>query len=158
MDYRLIKLTRGQFAKVDAEDFEELSRHRWLALRNSQDYYAARTVILANSERRQVRMHRLIMGLDFGNPLQVDHINHDTLDNRRSNLRIVTISQQCMNRRLRSDNKSGHKGLWDRRGGWTVRIKVAGKSFYVGQTKDFNDAVEMYREAALKFHGEFAKF
>ena len=71
------------------------------------------------SQVRETRvvMSRLIMDCDDSS-LQVDHINHDTLDNRKRNLRVVTVSQNNMNKDVRSDNTSGHTGVtFDKKSG-----------------------------------------
>lgn len=99
----LIELTQGQWTLVDDEDFEELAGYSWRAAYNPQtgSYYACRAVRLRGRATTQ-RMHRRIMGLQIGDGLQVDHINHDTLDNRRSNLRVVTSRGNNSNRRKQS--------------------------------------------------------
>lgn len=98
-----IKLTKGQVAIVDDEDFEELNKYKWHATKHRNAFYARR----ANYGKRphQVYMHRQILeGVKI-----VDHINLNSLDNRRSNLRSVNPSQSCLNRNIK--NKSGFRGV-----------------------------------------------
>jgi hypothetical protein len=100
---RLIPLTKGQFAIVDAADYEWLSQYRWRAFWDwhTKSYYARTYERGKNHEtRRELRMHRLIVGLEIGDKRLPDHINHETLDNRRLNLRIATIEQSNQNRRF----------------------------------------------------------
>jgi len=89
---KLIRLTQGLWAKVDDGDFEELLRYKWHASRSSDagGVYAARFAPKRHCQRKRckVYMHRFIMKHNDG--LQVDHINGDTLDNRRSNLQVLT--------------------------------------------------------------------
>jgi hypothetical protein len=87
-----IALSRGLFAIVDAEDFEALSQHKWYAHSTAKGarMYAARRV-----GNGRAYMHRVIMGKpEVGD---IDHINGNPLDNRRSNLRIVTRAENCRN-------------------------------------------------------------
>ncbi len=83
-----IPLTRGQFALVDDEDLPLVLGQRWYANRSSTGQYYA-----INGQR--LGMHRLITNCPKG--LEVDHINHDTLDNRRSNLRVCTHKENMRN-------------------------------------------------------------
>lgn len=99
-----IKLSQGLWAIVDDADFEELLCYKWCASRSSDTggVYACRFTSAKNGrKKRKVYMHRFIM--DCNNGLQVDHINDDTLDNRRSNLQVLTqqgnIAKEWMKRR-----------------------------------------------------------
>lgn len=91
-----IPLTQGQVTKVDEKDWERLHGLEWHAAwePRMKKFYAVRV-----KDGRTAKLHREIMGLAFGNPLQVDHVNHDTLDNRRENLRVVTNRANCSNRK-----------------------------------------------------------
>ena len=80
MGVREIPLTKGRVALVDVDDFEWLSRFRWVV--NPQGYAITKTA-------PYLRMHRLIMGLPRG---EVDHKNRDRLDNRKENLRRATLA------------------------------------------------------------------
>ncbi len=105
-----------------------------------------------------VLVSRLIMGLGKGDKRQVDHINHDLLDNRRENLRIVTQSQNQWNLRKKCTNTSGHKGVyWNcSKSKWQVGIYVNRRNIFIGRFDSLQDAV-VAREAAAKLHhGEYA--
>src|ERR1035437_8057727 len=93
-----IPLTRGQFALIDDDDFNKFGGLKWFASLNKKtgSFYASRGVG-PRKKRRIVRLHREIMGSPEG--LKVDHRNHNTLDNRKENLRICTNSQNMMNRK-----------------------------------------------------------
>ena len=96
-------------------------------------------------------LHRLIMRAEKGQ--YVDHINHDKLDNRRSNLRVCTQSQNLGNRNLNTNNKTGFKGVSKFRDKW--RVYVAKQ--YVGVYPTLEEASNAYNQAALGEYGEFAK-
>ncbi len=86
-----------RFAIVDDDIFDELNAYRWKAKPNGNvtGVYAVRNVWRDGGGTRTIRMHRVILGYDGA--LDVDHINHCTLDNRRDNLRAVTRSVNIAN-------------------------------------------------------------
>lgn len=94
-----IPLSRGQFAIVDDQDYEWLSQWEWYArwCPHTRSYYAQRRATLADGRKTAIVVHREILGLQRGDPLQGDHINHQTLDNRRANLRAVTSQENHFN-------------------------------------------------------------
>jgi hypothetical protein len=103
-------------------------------------------------------MHRFIMNAPDG--LDVDHIRPmDTLDNRRSNLRLATESQNAMNRRIQSNSETGCKGVsrTAKSGNYRARITINGEVICLGTRKTKKAASALYWEAALKYHGEFAR-
>jgi len=99
----LIPLTQGQYALVDDEDYEDISQFKWYAVwgPHPRSFYATRNVRLANGKWRQELMHRRILGLERGDKRQCDHIYHNTLDNRRDMIRIVTRGQNQQNRHVK---------------------------------------------------------
>ena len=109
-------LSQAQRARVDWCDYGELSQHKWYAWwkRSTKSFYAVRNVMLPDGRRVTERLHRRVMGLQRGDIRQVDHPNHDTLDNRRSNLRIVSNRQNGANRRDQSKYGAGVKKMWNR--------------------------------------------
>lgn len=86
---------------IDDEDFPRVSRYRWKIMKNiySGIFYARRNIWGAG--RGQVILHRYILGLRFGDNKVVDHINGDGLDNRRSNIRVVTRRENMRNKRVK---------------------------------------------------------
>ena len=159
-DYRLIPLSRGQFAKVDAADFDWLNQWKWCALwaKHTQSFYAVRQMHSAGRQKT-VRMHRQILGLEHGDRRQGDHHNHDTLDNRRGNLRVASRNQNQRNKGLQSNNTSGFKGVsLDRHSGaWRARIRYNGKLIQLGQFDCPKLAHAAYCAAAAELHVEFAR-
>lgn len=105
--------------KVSPEDYEWLSRYRW---KLTPKGYAQRETS-RNGRWTSVRMHRAVMRLEYGDPLEVDHINLDKLDNRRSNLRIVTSAQQSENVPARG-GASAHRGVFRSSSGrWFAKVR-----------------------------------
>jgi hypothetical protein len=98
---KLIPLTQGKFAMVDDGDWPELNKHKWQASydQDTKTWRAGRGYRVGNKVKH-VLMSRFIMGEPAG--MVVDHVNHDTLDNQRCNLRICTRAEnmQNQNRRL----------------------------------------------------------
>ncbi len=102
-------------------------------------------------------MHRQIMKAPKG--LEVDHINGNILDNRRENLRLATHSENNHNRSKYSCNRSGLKGVfwYPRANKFQASIRVHGELLYLGLYKKAEDAARAYDEAAVLYHGQFAK-
>lgn len=150
---RKIKLTKGKFTTVDNEDFEKLSQYNWQV--NSNGYAVRQDWNKMDKRSKTIRMHRSIMDCPAG--LVVDHINHDVLDNRRENLRVCTIKQNCMNQKPR-ERSSKYKGVsWgarDKR--WCAHIRVDYKGINLGSFKREEDAAIAYDKAAARYQGEFA--
>lgn len=152
--FRKIKLTRGQFTLVDAKDFNELNKHKWMFGTNG---YARRSGSIGKEKKKMFFMHRLIMAAP--DKILIDHINHNGLDNRKANLRFATSSQSNMNRRVsKKPGISKYKGVGfdKRRNKWTAKIKYNKKQKYLGSHTDEKDAARAYNEAAKKYHGRFA--
>lgn len=156
--YREIPLTQGQVALIDiADDKGQKYCATWTKC--SQTYYVARG-IRVNGKRYLLYLHRELMGLAKGDKRQVDHINGNTLDNRRCNLRIVTPSQNRMNKPMQVNNKSGYRGVYwyTLRGCWIAKIQIQGKITHIGFFDDVLEAAEAYRKAAVHHFGEFSNF
>ena len=143
-----ILLTQGQFAVVDAINYEWLSQHKWCAWWNkgTQSYYAVR----GNSKdgkKYMIYMHREILGLVKGDKRYSDHINHRTLDNRESNLRIVTHQQNHFNQK----NPKGY--TWHKHAKkYMSQICMNGKMINLGYFNNAKEAHVAYLEAKKKYH------
>jgi HNH endonuclease len=105
-----------------------------------------------------VLIHREIMGFPKGK--QVDHINGNTFDNRRKNLRICSHSENQMNRGRTKSNKTGFKGVFLLHGKYgdyfIASIRVNGKSLHIKCCKSAVEAAKAYNEKAKELHKEFA--
>lgn len=150
-----IPLTKGKFAIVDDEDYDFLMIRKWYC-RNG---YAS-CKLKRGSVEIVINMHRIINRTPEG--LDTDHINGNRLDNRKCNLRNATRSQNGCNREPSISNKTtGYRGVWKRKNRpedvWCAEIKVNGKRHRLGTFYDIKDAAVAYNEAAIKYHGEFAR-
>lgn len=89
---------------------------------------------------------------------EIDHINRNRADNRWENLRLVTRSQNNMNAGLRSDNKSGQKGVGRRKdtGKWYARVTVQRRIILLGHFGSYDEAVAARRAAERRYFGQFA--
>ncbi len=154
-----IKLTQGQFALVDDADYIELSQYKWHVHKDLiGKLYARRTSIKKKGKHFEISMARQILGLEKGDPREADHVDHNTLDNRRDNLRVCTHQQNSSNRKVRSNTSSQYKGVcWHRLAKkWMVGIMVNGESKYLGLYESETEAALVYNKAAKKYHGVFA--
>jgi hypothetical protein len=139
------------YAKIDEEDFAELSKHNWGLAKNG---YVRR----GGSEKVLVYLHRQIMKAQ-GRDQPVDHINHDKLDNRRSNLRVCTRSENLRNRKKPPVNStSGIIGVtWSKHyRKWCAQIAVNRKKYNLGRFDSKEEAAKARDLAAQRLHGEFA--
>lgn len=133
---------------IDQED-AHLAERRWFVNNNG---YAARNETIGRREngrplQRTVLMHRVLMGLEHGDGQFVDHINHDTLDNRRSNLRVVTHAENHQNRKAHgvAGTSSRFRGVSLRRdlGRWTAYATLNRQQISLGQFDSEEEAAEV---------------
>jgi hypothetical protein len=152
-----IALNRGLCAVIDDDDFELVSQCRWLVIPGRKGRFYAYSTVKVPAYGRKMLMHRLIMGSPKG--MQVDHRNEDdTLDNRKSNLRVATHGQNQMNTGKHAHNTTGYKGVYleKRTGKYRGRV-IANKRSYV--RRGFSTPEEAYAfvcEKIKEHHGEFA--
>jgi hypothetical protein len=137
------------FTSVSDADFIWLDQWKWGPQwsKHTQSFYACRNSDTIDHKKRVVLMHREILGLKRGNKLQGDHVNHDTLNNCRSNLRVVTHSENQRNRKKAKGyywNKSQRK--------YQAQIKGDGKAMYLGLFSSEEDARNAYLQAKEKYH------
>jgi hypothetical protein len=154
-----IPLTQGLFALVDDAEFAALNAHKWHAVKMGTAsrplFYAVRNITIAANKGRLELMHRRIMRATHG--LVVDHINSDTLDNRRINLRLCSQGENMKNMRS-GPNKHGFRGIAKSSiGTFAASTRVNHKSKYLGCFPTAELAARAYDAAALNEFGEFAK-
>lgn len=153
-------LQNGMTAWVDDEDWRSLGldSYTWQAKRHRGDkFYVVANVWRPELGRQAgVRMHRLIMGAGKGQ--EVDHIDGNRLNNRRSNLRLATNAENQQNTGSRKGS-SRHKGVsWiAARGVWRVAFNWRGKTHFVGYFTDEAEAALAYNAAIQPLAGEFAR-
>jgi hypothetical protein len=151
-----ITLTQGKVAMVDGGDFEYLNQFKWYARKNGCCYYALRH--LYGKYGKPITMHFEIMGQPPKGMLQ-DHKDGNGLNNQKGNLRFCTVAQNQWNSAKQKDNQSGYKGVHLAKGRrkWTAQIMVNGEKKYLGRFHTPQEAAIAFNEAALKYHGEFAR-
>lgn len=132
---------------VDPEDFERLRLMKWRAI-GSKGYKYAYTSV----DGKNVALHRMLMSAEGTN---VDHINRDTLDNRRCNLRICDHAENMRNRKQPAHSKQPYKGVEACKGSWRARIRVDGQRYHLGTFETPEEAYAAYCKASPLFHGEF---
>ena len=150
-----IKLTQNKITWVDDRDYDKLSKYKWCAKESGgKKFYAIRRKSIVGSH---IYMHKEIM--NFPERYEVDHINGNTLDNRRSNLRVCSHKQNIRNQKLSAASSSGYKGVSQVKSTkrWMAYIKVNQKRIYLGTFEDKINAAIAYNEAAKKHFGEFAR-
>lgn len=150
-----IKTRDGKQFTVVIDDADELrvTQHKWYVSRAKGGYLSVRR----EKSRKHIRLSWFIMG----NPpsgFVIDHINGNSLDNRRSNLRIATYSQNCVNKKTFS-HTSRYRGVsWKKRNAkWVAQIKHNGRVEYIGLFHNELDAAIAYNNRASELFGDFAR-
>ena len=133
-------MAQPQYAKVGPADYERLRRYEWFSIKLAMIY-----------------MHHEL--IDVADGLLIDHVNQDSMDNRRANLRGATRAQNIRNRKKFSTSSvSKYKGIYrykDKKR-WVARIMFERKRIHLGIFRNEIDAAKAYDRAAIKYHGEFA--
>lgn len=143
---QIIKLTKGKFALVDDKDFVRINQFKWCC----NGSYAMRKEPIGHRTYKTIWMHR-----EISNPpehLEVDHINRNTLDNRKKNLRHVTHKQNMQNQGLRKNNSTGIKGISYNKTfqKYVVQIQLNGKQTYLGVYEFLDSAITALKLAKLQ--------
>ena len=159
-----IKLTKGQYALIDNEDLDFLNQWKWGAKydKDIDGFYGRRTqhntMINGISKNKIIMMHRAVMEYILGRELErnelIDHINHNPLDNRRDNLRIVSSRQNQQN--LKRKTSSKYPGVhWSKQAKkWIARIRLGNNRKYLGCFSDEKDAAKAYEKACRELAGD----
>lgn len=147
-----IKLTQGKYAMIDDEDYERVSQYRWFAARNNDKsvFYAGRTI-----DKKNLGMHRFVLNVS-DRRIKVDHINHNTLDNRKFNLRVCSHAENCSNRKPVKGRLLPKGVIAIGKNKYKAQIKKAGKDIHLGYFDSPTEAALAYNKKALELFGEFA--
>lgn len=135
----------------DLEDFDKIKDYCWSVGNRNKNY--KRIVSYDNISSKGILLHSLITGYKL-----CDHINRDTFDNRKSNLREVTHQENMRNHSIRCDNVSGFTGVYFQkaRNKWRSQIEIDGRSKHLGCFENKEDAIRARLKAEAKYYGEFA--
>ena len=117
---------------IDYDDYEKIKNYCWYETK--QGYIATREPI----NKKIILLHKFI----FSQNGTIDHINRNRKDNRKQNLRIVTIQQNTMNKSLQKNNKSGYKNINKHKNKWQVRITRNKKVFNIGEFKTLEQTIQ----------------
>lgn len=159
-----IPLTRGFIASVDPIDREFATEYCWQASSDYTGKYYAERKYLIDGKSVSKRMHRMIMerilGYEIEDGIEVDHINGDSMNNTRENLRLTSHIQNSWNSKMPTTNTSGLKGAsYDQRTcKFVSQIVVAGKRHWLGRFGTAEEAHEAYCKKAAELRGEYARF
>lgn len=141
---------KGEKFIIDSDDYLKVKNYCWR--KDAHGY------IVANNKKdnNSIKIYRLIMNANKGDV--IDHINQDKTNNRKSNLRFVTKSQNNTNIKRRKDNKSGYTGVkYDKRNlKWKAQISYNNKRIHLGTYDKIEDAINARRNAELKIHKEYS--
>lgn len=151
---RLIgKYGNGKYTLVDDEDYGFLNKFRW-------SYEPRNSYARCSIGTKTIYLHQLVRPVDKASI--VDHINRDTLDNRKENLRSCSVKENQWNVGTRKDNKSGYKGVVKRTKkpgrpeSWIAQMKHNGEQIWIGEYRTKNEAAEAYNKKAKALRGKFA--
>lgn len=149
----VVKCSDGAAFEISLEDLPTVKKYQWWV--DKQGYVKTKV------NNRGALLSRLLLGINGqGRSVFVDHISGDTLDNRRSNLRVCKPAENIRNRKLNSNNQTGYKGV-----SYHQRLKKyrsdiragGGRTIYLGVYETPEEAAAAYDQAASFYHGEFAR-
>ena len=145
-EYGIGYTTKNEPFYFDKEDYEKIKDYCWY--KDTQGY-------LCCKRDKMYLLHRVIMDAQYKE--EVDHINHNTIDNRKENLRICSSSQNHMNRGASSISASGIRGVYwyNNLKKWSAEIVVDGQKIILGQYKNIEDAIKARKEAEIKYFKEY---
>lgn len=155
---KTINLNNGYYTIVDDDDFEKIKHYHWYAYKRgkARNVYAVRHDTPEN-KRRLIFMHHMICKRKEG--FVIDHIDGNSLNNTKVNLRVCLDKENAMNRKIYINNKSGYKGVyWDKTARkWRACIRVHGKLINIGYFNCLIKAAKSYNDFASSLHGKFAR-
>jgi len=142
----VIKLSNGGHTLVDSDDFIRLSQYTW---RSDGRYVVTSKRVGSKITHRY--LHRVIMGAESNRP--IDHINRNSFDNRKANLRLTTASQNALNIDSPKDNKSGQKGVYYSKahGKYIAQIQINKKRKHLGCFDKMSEAIKAYKSVERKY-------
>jgi len=151
-----IQLTQNKVALVDDEDFAYLNQWKWCCDTKGYAVRSEKRSETGVKKRALIRMHRVIAKTPADK--LTDHINGNIFDNRKTNLRHATDSENMRNRKMAANNKTGYKGVWfnNKTKKYVAYIKLQ-HSRVLGSFDKAEEAAYVYDQFALQIFGEFAR-
>lgn len=149
-----IQLPGGAATLIDDDDWPLVCQYKWRLNQHGRYPYV---ITQAGKNNKRVYMHRLLIGASVDEVC--DHINGDTLDNRRANLRRCSTPENVRNSRPQIGKSSQYKGVYKckKTGRWHARILIDGRRIHLGRFNNEVLAAEAYDMAAKKYFGQFAR-
>lgn len=151
-DYGICTMYDGNKFIFDIEDYDLIKKYNW--------HYVGRSYIgtTIGEDHKTLMIHRLLMNVQdiSWKDVVVDHINGNIYDNRKSNLRVVTQSQNEMNQKRSINNTSGVTGVYKHQDKWCAHIKVDWKNIFLGIYDKYDDAVAARKAAEEKYFGQYS--
>jgi hypothetical protein len=153
---KTLPLSQGKHTIIDADNYEWLNQWKWYY---DKGYAVRNETVFVNGVRKQKRITLSRLILNAPKDMEVDHINGDSINNTKANLRLVTDGQNARNKRKVKNKSSVYKGVSLHKGErrWHSRIMFDWKLIHLGSFEDEVNAALAYNQAALKYHGEYAK-
>lgn len=161
-DIGYLPSTRGKIARVSPHRVEELSQWHWQAsLDANGDFYIHRWATDEFGNEYRLHLARHILGMERSDRREADHVDMDSLNNLDDNLRPLPRKHHTYNRRVRSDSRTGVKGVFfnGRKTGeiYSSKITHEGICVQLGSSSTIEEAAEKYAEGSRKFHGKFGR-
>ena len=149
-DYYQVFCFDGRYFSIDKDDYEGVKQYVWHIDKGGY--------VITKIKSKVIKLHRFVLGIHLTPEPEVDHIDRDKCNNRRSNLRFSDRSGNCINKNLLPSNKSGKTGVYWNKSieKWMAQINKDGERYYLGCFDRKEDAVEARISAEIKYHKEFA--
>lgn len=150
-DYMEVYDQKLRMFLIDVEDYDKVKKYIWYVDPNGY------VVSSRGNNGRAMKIHRLIMDVLDKPNIEIDHIHHNLRDNRKSELRTASRSENCINRQLEHLNNSGTIGVYQHsNGAWCAQINYDKKHIYLGYYNTYEDAVAARKAAEKLYHKGFS--
>ena len=142
---------------IDDEDYEKVMQYKWQPRTEDGRVYFGVDLPTVNKHRSRTSLHRVIMNCVPHDGRVIDHINRNTLDNRKQNLRDAPNGCNAKNRKMHSNNTTGYKGVhfYKKAGLYGALVRDRNKTWFIGMYETAKEAAEHYDMAASRLHKEF---